>query len=677
MDFAQHLRLGASAFTRGDMPAARREGQAALRIRPGDPRALQLMGIVCCQSGDVKQGAAFLRHAIDQGADTPDTRLNLARALVELGQLAEAEEICRTAPGVSTSRDMQRMHADVLKAQGRHWEAITAYEQLVASRPDDFEAWNNLGNARHATGDFEGAQSALQRAKALNPQSPLVHINMGRLLISMDRYEEACLAFEQAALRAPQDPAPLLELGRTLTSIDHPAAALKALGNAARLNPRDSKVFVAMGVAFNDLGDLRQAEQANRLALQADPAHAPAYVNLGILLEKANRLDEFNQVIDRAKAAGAEGSEIDYLRALSLSRKGAVEEALDQVRSVQSPAIHPATVAHFAGQLADRLNRVDEAYTAFEEMNRAAAQSPLGIGVDREAYQRGIDGLADETTPEWFASWREVQVALDPPSPAFLVGFPRSGTTLLDTFLMGHEGTHVLEEIPILETISNEIGNFTRVAEMGNREVADFRARYFAELQRLSPPPSGKLVIDKNPLSMLRVPLIHRLFPDAKIILTLRHPCDVVLSCYMQNFKVTEAMASFLDLTNASRTYDRIFTYWERCRATFPIQVHTLRYETMVLDPEAEMRPLLDFLGLPWDASILNHQQTAAGRGYIRTPSYAQVTEGLYARALGRWERYRHYMREVLPILAPWVERLGYGDVSEAGRSGEPRRASD
>ena len=159
---------------------------------------------------------------------------------------------------------------------------------------------------------------------------------------------------------------------------------------------------------------------------------------------------------------------------------------------------------------------------------------------------------------------------------------------------------------------------------------------------------------------MIRVPLIHRLFPDAKIILAMRHPCDVVLSCFMQNFKPTEAMASFLDLANASRTYDRIFAYWEKCMTIFPLDVHTLRYEAMVDDVEAATRPLFEFLGLEWEEQALDHRRTAANRGFIRTPSYAQVTEKVYSSASGRWLRYRKYMEEVLPILQPWVARYGY-----------------
>ncbi len=366
------------------------------------------------------------------------------------------------------------------------------------------------------------------------------------------------------------------------------------------------------------------------------------------------------QLIGTAEAQGLAGDEIDYLRALLLSREGDRAGALDLVRDLQSPAISPSIKAQFAGQLADRLDRTEEALRFYEDMNAAQAQSPMGVGVDRSAYQRAIAALDAQTTPAWFAEWAAPPIPADRPAPAFLVGFPRSGTTLLDTILMGHSDTHVLEELPIIENMARSLGEMDNIRTLDAAAVADLRGQYFAELDKRSLPPAGSLVIDKNPLSMIRMPLIHRLFPDAKIILAMRHPCDVVLSCYSQNFKPTEAMASFLDLANASRTYDRIFHYWETCRAVFPIDVHMLRYEAMVADAEAATRPLFDFLGLEWQDAVLDHQKTAAERGFIRTPSYAQVMEPIYSSASGRWKRYEAEMREVLPILEPWVEHYGY-----------------
>jgi tetratricopeptide (TPR) repeat protein len=660
MKTQERMRAAHAAVQKGDLKSALIQAEAALKALPRDAKILQFLGVVSCQTGALAKGADYLRRAIAAPTgDTIDNRVNLAKALSEFGEWDEALKICQPESG-DAAPDLQRMHADLLKAQGRPTEAMWAYERLVHEQPDSFEAWNNLGSARNETGDLDGAMEAFQRARQINPESSLVHTNIARVLGSKERHEDACLMLERAVVLAPNDPAPLLELGRALINIDHSEAGLKALGDAARLNPKDPKIFIEIGRAFTDLSDQLQAERAYKFAVQADPSYAASYLNLGILFEKANRLDELTALVKDASRNGVTGSEIDYLRALELSRKGQHEAALTLAKSVTTKAIHPATLAQFIGQLADRLGQVDDAYYAYADMNNAMAQSALGVGVDRTAYQRGIDRLNQQTSADWYRGWSSASVKANPPSPVFLVGFPRSGTTLLDTILMGHSQTHVLEEIPILETIAQTVGDLDAVAQMDERQIAAMRDLYFSELEKASPPPPGAIVIDKNPLSMIRMPLIHRLFPDAKIILAMRHPCDVVLSCYMQNFKPTETMASFLDLSNASRAYDRIFAYWEKCREILPLNVHMLRYEAMVEDVEGAVRPLFDFLDLPWEEQVLDHQKTAVDRGYIRTPSYAQVTEKVYSSASGRWQRYRKFMHEALPVLTPWIDRYGY-----------------
>jgi hypothetical protein len=159
---------------------------------------------------------------------------------------------------------------------------------------------------------------------------------------------------------------------------------------------------------------------------------------------------------------------------------------------------------------------------------------------------------------------------------------------------------------------------------------------------------------------MARMPVIHRIFPDAKIVFVERHPCDAVLSCFMSNFALSPAMRSFTSLEESALLYDAVFEAWTRAEALLPLDVHRIRYERMVEDLEGEMRALLSWLGLDWDSRVLDNRASAARREHIATASYAQVTEPIYQRSAGRWRRYREEMAPVLPILAPWAERLGY-----------------
>ena len=153
-----------------------------------------------------------------------------------------------------------------------------------------------------------------------------------------------------------------------------------------------------------------------------------------------------------------------------------------------------------------------------------------------------------------------------------------------------------------------------------------------------------------------------RMFPDARVIFAQRHPCDVVLSGFMQGFALNDAMACFLDLALAAQFYDTAMGLFWKARELLPLNVRTLVYEELIADPEASLKPIIAFLGLEWRPELLDHRATAIARGAISTPSYDQVVRPLSKTPSGRWRRYREQLEPVLPVLLPWAERLGYAD---------------
>jgi hypothetical protein len=212
--------------------------------------------------------------------------------------------------------------------------------------------------------------------------------------------------------------------------------------------------------------------------------------------------------------------------------------------------------------------------------------------------------------------------------------------------------------MPMLAEVENEFPDLANQTDAGVLDAA--RQRYFWLATKMGGEAGGRRIVDKMPLLLTHMPIISRLFPDAAIILVERHPCDVVLSCYMANFTLNRAMRSYTNLEEAARTYDAIFENWHKARNLLPLDVHHVRYERMVADLEGEMRPLISFLGLPWRDEVLDNQASAARRGLVRTASYSQIGQPLYTRSAGRWERYRRYLEPVIPILTPWVEKMGY-----------------
>ena len=206
------------------------------------------------------------------------------------------------------------------------------------------------------------------------------------------------------------------------------------------------------------------------------------------------------------------------------------------------------------------------------------------------------------------------------------------------------------------------VGSLSGLAQCSVERLEQARRAYFAELDRHVPAKFEGLVIDKLPLSMLGLPLIYAMFPEARIVFAQRHPCDVILSGFMQAFALNEAMACYLDLDDAARFYDAAMRLFSQSRELLPLQFHTLVYEKLVETPDTALQPLIAFLGLEWRSELLNHQRTAKARGAISTPSYDQVVQPLSKAPSGRWRRYEQQLRPVLPVLLPWAERLGYAN---------------
>jgi hypothetical protein len=195
---------------------------------------------------------------------------------------------------------------------------------------------------------------------------------------------------------------------------------------------------------------------------------------------------------------------------------------------------------------------------------------------------------------------------------------------------------------------------------MDEAAIAKARQRYFEIAAEYADLAAGDVLVDKSPLLLNEAAFIHRLFPDAQFLLAIRHPADVLLSCYVSNFNLNNAMSNFLRLDTAAEFYDLSFRGWENARRVLPLTVHTVVYEQMVEDPSRVLRPVVEALGLGWNEAMLDHTKTAAQRGLIRTASYAQVTEPIYRRSVGRWLNYRKHLEPILPVLAPWAEKFGY-----------------
>ena len=517
----------------------------------------------------------------------------------------------------------------------------------------------------------------------------------------------AALAHCQAHLeRRPDDLPALLLTGSVLGQSSQPQRALPFLHRAARLEPGNAAVHNDLGLVHLALGDGAGAEAAFEAALARSPRLAPAHFNLARLKMNAQRLEEaerhFRAAVDSgpdlldAKAGlaellshGARAEEATLLCRQVLARQPRhpgvsltlanidfrarrFEDALRRLDGVIGRGgLDPTTRALAEGRRAQCLEVLDDhegAFAGFRRANEAVyepAMAALGGDASSFAAPASVARMRRHLTRERVSAWPRRPPEGSDAAPAFILGFPRSGTTLLDRMLSSHPDTLVLEERDLLSGVYEHFAASDTALDaldvLDDEALRDARRTYWGRVdaELSGTPRRGLLVVDKLPLNTILLGLIARIFPDARIVLALRDPRDACLSCYQQRFELNAAMINFLRWDSTVAYYDAVMGLGMQVLEAGLLACHRNRYEHLVDAPRDTLRSLLDFLGLPWDDAVLDYRRTARER-YTSTPSAEQVVRPLYRSSIGRFRPYEQWLTPEIETLAPWVERFGY-----------------
>lgn len=485
------------------------------------------------------------------------------------------------------------------------------------------------------------------------------------------RPAEAEADFRATLALAPGDFTVLDMLGLTLSEQGRLGEALGALDAALKLKADYAPALVNRSWVLENLGDLAGARAGYRRALEIDPRLVRARAGLAVLAARAGQWGEAKGAAREALklARGDPGARLALaMAALGESDPAAAER---EARSLlDEPGLHPqerAVALTLVGDALDRQDRPDQAFEAYEQANAglkglyaqrfAAGGAATGIAVV-ERLQRGFDATA---ASDWASQ------AAAGPSPVgghvFVVGFPRSGTTLLGQVLGAHPQVTTLDELETLGEsgvafLSGEAG-LARLAHAPDSELAPFRDAYWRRMGAMGLTLAGRTLVDKLPMNTLGLPLIARLFPAAKVVFVRRDPRDVVLSCFRRQFVMNGANWEFLSLDGAARFYAAVMGLAESYMQALPLDLQVLRYEDLVADFAGETARLGGFLGLPADPAMTGFKG-AARVEEIATPSAAQVAGGLFDEGVGQWRRYEAHLTPVLPTLAPWISAFGY-----------------
>ncbi|HEY1599302.1 MAG TPA: tetratricopeptide repeat protein [Pirellulales bacterium] len=654
---------------------------------PDQPDALHLLGVLSHESGQHERAVEYISRAIGLRATAAPFYINLGNALQSLGHGDEAAASYQRA--LALQPDLVEAHSNLgnlYKAQGKVDDAVACYRRALQLRPEFAEAHNNLGNAFKIQAKLDDAVACYRRALAIKPAYAEAHNNLGVTLYTQGKLAEAEACYRQALALQPDYVDALYNLADCLKSQGRQQEAIACYRRAVAIKPDFAEAHSNLGNTLREQGQLPEAVDCFHRALQIKPDFAEAHNNLGNVLRDQDRLQEAAACYRRVLELRPEFTEAKVnLGGMheQLGELSAAEQAFRAARELQptSPLPHARLATLLRGRLPDA-DRTDlenllaglqlsddsraelsfalaHVYDAQNKYERAADLAQQANALrrnsrpDHAAYRPAdhaqfVDHIMRTFDRPFFA--RMAGAGLDTGRPVFIVGLPRSGTTLLEQVLASHSQIHGAGELRLAQETLDAVPSLLCRQELPLDCVEHLNApglRLLAGhyLERLGALDGGraKRVVDKMPENYLHLGLIATMFPNSVIIHCRRELRDVAVSCWMTDFVDVRWANDFGDIASRFRQYLRIMEHW---RATLPVTIHEVDYEDAVADLEPVARRLLTACGVDWEPACLAFHRTQRP---IRTASSTQVREPIYTRSVARW---RHYERELAALFA-------------------------
>ncbi len=560
-----------------------------------------------------------------------------------------------------------------LDAQYRSAEALAVFERLTQLYPNTSSHWSNLGAARRDLGQQAGAREAFLKAYSLDPTDPSALLNLGNAAMEDGAFADARAKLLDALVAEPNDATIRTQAANACYECGEFDQAERLIENWQDWCANDALNINEVGWLLTRLGRADKAGDALHAAAALAPGQPRIQLRLAAYYERSNRVEEATATLAAidSMAAVREGlsNDLAILRA-SLAARG---DDLNSAISLHEPLLADASVMRRDPQLLSQLARLHDRNG---DPNAAMQSLMRGRKVQLEQlrdrvpqlFEVGADPIRivrSRVSQEQRSRWDAIDAPTSAESPVFVVGFPRSGTTMLETMLDAHPGLTGMDERAFIDNAIDEFkqGGFNYPDQLGKIDTTmanELRANYWKRVDERVERPPGVRLVDKNPLNIMRLPLIARLFPNAKIILALRHPCDVVLSNYMQAFRSPAYIKLCETIESTAIGYADTFAFWIDQADVLKPDVLELRYEDIVDDIDTQSRRIADFIGVDWDQRMVDFHERARERGFIATPSYSQVVEPLNRKGVGRWERYREYLEPAMPHLQPYIDRWNY-----------------
>lgn len=635
----------------GKLVAAEEIYRRILTGEPGNSDALHFLGLIAHQLGRNEEAVDRIRKAI---ALRPSAlywynlgHVHLARKDSTAAEVAFARtvELAPTHAEALFQLGLLRLAGDDLG------DAEECFRSAIAAKPDLVEACINLALLLQRAGDCEGAIAQLDEARRVRADSPEVHNALG-IVNSTAAPAQSEVSFRRALALKPDYAEARINLAKSLYQASRHAEAAELLEEMSRQRPDDGDIHMLLGSAYAEMNELDAAVRHFDAAAAALPGSPKPLVSLGHLYIRFGRFDEAYAAYQRTRTADptncdAAAAMLTHLKSRVSSHEAEQMGCLLQDRMLsagQRRQLHFALAAYL-----DAAGDYDRAFHHMDEGNRLRRQEleARSGAFDVAAHKDRIDSIIEYFDETYFR--RVAGFGVDSELPVFIVGMPRSGTTLCEQILASHSqvfGAGELNDISrIVRALRDQGGaswngrDFARYAQWLDADTIGKTARQ--QLRRLEAlAPKAARVVDKMPMNYQHLGLVATLFPGAKIFHCRRDPMDIGLSCYSKDFAASLPWACDLDaIALVYRQYDRLMAHWRRA---LPIQVLEVPYEDVVAHIDNSARRLITHCGLAWEDDCLAFHRTER---QVKTASLEQVRQPLYNSSVRRWHKYSRHLR--------------------------------
>jgi len=616
--------LGRALAKQDRLGEAENELRRALELAPDHAVLHEDLGTVCLLAGRHEEAATRLRRAIALAPDAPQAHKKLGTALAALGRGREADGHFEAFFDRDPSAGRVAEGAHHLRA-GRYREAGACLRQVLRTQPENVSAMRHLAVVCWRGEDnLSDAEAWLRKATSLAPDFAAAWTTLGRVCLERDKHMDAIAAYRQAVEAQPRNAAAWAGLGGAYARASYPRPSIDAYRRSLELQPNAPGVWLSHAHALKTVGDRDASLAAYRAAVRQRPRFGEAYWSMANLKVFRFEPDEVRAMERQLAAADLSDSETVHFR--------------------------------FAlGKAHEDMGDFDAAWGHYDAGNRAQRPRVRHDPLQMERRHEDIVEVFNETFLKAHANRGDARA-----DPIFIVGLPRSGSTLVEQILASHSQVEGTSELPVLGRVATSVGRYRADGARFPQAARALRGRdwlgygrQYLEHARRHRQTDKPFFTDKMPNNFPLIGFLRLILPNAKIIDARRHPLDACLGCYKQLFASGQAFTYDLeDLAHYYQQYDRLMRHWN---AVFPDAVLTVYYEDTVTDLQTQVRRLLAHCELPFEAACLRFFET---KREVKTASAEQVRQPIYADALGKWRAYAGHVDWLREELAPVLDAL-------------------